>query len=96
MIRHVALLKWKDGTTEAQVIAIEARLRQMPDVMPFLRRYELGPDLGITGNHDLAIVADFDSVEDYLAYADHPDHKAVITELIAPVLESISRVQYTV
>lgn len=96
MIRHVALLKWKDGTTETQIDEIQTGLRRMPEVMPFLRRYELGPDLGLTGSHDLAVVADFDSVEYYLAYADNPEHRALIADLIAPALESISRVQYTI
>ncbi len=64
--------------------------------MPFIRRYELGADLGLTGSHDFAIVADFDSIEDYRTYADHPDHKAVSATFIAPILDSMARVQYTV
>lgn len=96
MIRHVVLIKWKDETDSTQVEAVASALANMPALMPFIRRYDLGADLGVTGSHDFAIVADFDSIEDYRTYADHPDHKAVITALIAPILDSMARVQYTV
>ena len=96
MIRHVVLLAWKDGTTPDQIASIDAALARMPEVMPFIRRYEIGRDLGINGSHDFAIVADFDNETDYRTYAEHPDHQAVLTELLAPVVESKARVQYTV
>lgn len=96
MIRHVVLIKWKDGTDANQVEAVASALADMPALMPFIRRYEMGPDLGVTSSHDFAIVADFDSIEDYRTYADHPDHKAVSAAFIAPILDSMARVQYTV
>ncbi len=96
MIRHVVLLAWKDGTTPDQISAIETALAQMPQVMGFIRRYETGRDLGISGSHDFAIVADFDNEEDYRTYAEHPDHQAVLTDILAPVVESKARVQYTI
>ncbi|MEX2424423.1 MAG: Dabb family protein [Acidimicrobiia bacterium] len=88
------LLAWKDGTTSDQISAIEAALARMPEVMPFIRRYEMGSDLGIGGSHDFAIVADFDNEADYRVYAEHPDHQAVLTDLLGPVVESKARVQY--
>ncbi len=75
--------------------AVASALAEMPVLLPFIRRYDMGPDLGVTGSHDFAIVADFDSIEDYRAYADHPDHKAVTVSFIAPILESMARVQFT-
>ena len=96
MIRHVVLLKWKGETDPAQVEAVESALAEMPVLMPFIRRYDMGQDLGVTGSHDFAIVADFDSIEDYRTYADHPDHKAVTAAVITPILESMARVQFTV
>lgn len=95
MIRHVVLMKWKPGVTESEVNAIEEGLGRMPDVMPFIRRYEMGRDLAITGTHDFALVADFDTVDDYLTYADNADHKQVIVDLVGPAMESMARVQYT-
>lgn len=95
MIRHVVLLKWKPATTDEQIRAVEDNLGRMPGLMPFIRRYELGRDLGVIGSHDFAIVADFDTIDDYRDYAEQPDHLAVTRELIGPILESIARVQYT-
>ena len=96
MIRHVVLLAWKDGTTPDQISAIQTALAQMPEVMPFIRRYEMGPDLAISSSHDFAIVADFDDEADYRAYAEHPEHHSVLTTLLGPVVESKARVQYAV
>ncbi|MGK2930330.1 MAG: Dabb family protein, partial [Acidimicrobiales bacterium] len=57
--------------------------------------YVVGPDLGRSdGSASLAIVADFDSWEGYEAYRDHPDHVAVATEKIVPVLSGRSVVQH--
>jgi hypothetical protein len=94
MIRHVVLLAWKDGTTPDQISTVEAALSRMPEIMAFIRRYEMGRDLGISGSHDFAIVADFDNEADYRTYAEHPDHQAVLTDVLAPVVESKARVQY--
>ncbi|MEX1125266.1 MAG: hypothetical protein WEE53_06330 [Acidimicrobiia bacterium] len=42
----------------------------MPQKMGLIRRYEFGRDVGILeGNPDLALVADFDSADDWRAYA---------------------------
>lgn len=96
MIRHVVLLAWKDRTTPDQIAAVEKALARMPEIMPFIRRYEMGRDLGISGSHDFAIVADFDHEADYCAYAEHPEHQAVLTNVLGPVVESKARVQYAV
>ena len=46
------------------------------------------------GNYDLVVVADFDDVDGYLVYRDHPDHQAVIAEHIRPILADRAAVQY--
>ena len=40
------------------------------------------------------VVADFDDVDGYLVYRDHPDHQAVIQELIRPILAARAAVQH--
>ena len=42
-----------------------------------------------------AALAQFDDVEGFKAYADHPEHVRIITELIGPFIESRSPVQFT-
>src|SRR5438270_92879 len=65
MVRHVALFRWKDGTTAADVSRVEEGLRPLPSQIPCIRAYRFGRDLGIQeGNADFAVAAAFG---DYLS-----------------------------
>ena len=91
------MLTFNEDATDAQRQALYEGLATMPKSMSFIRRYEFGPDLGLgDGNPDLALVADFDSEEDWRAYSGHPDHLDLITNLVQPIVASASRVQYEV
>ena len=71
--------------------------RRPPGQIPEIRDYRFGPDLGINeGNHQYAVVADFDSVDDYLVYRDHPAHLTVIAEAIRPILAARAAVQFAI
>ncbi|WP_055482597.1 Dabb family protein [Sphaerimonospora mesophila] len=95
MFRHVVLLSWIEDATEEQKAEVAKRLRDLPGVIPELRGYVVGPDAGVgQGNFSFAVVADFDSPEDYAIYRDHPAHRAVIDECITPILASRAAVQY--
>ena len=94
-LRHIVTLTFRDGTTAREAEAIAAALRELPEQIPELRSYVVGVDAGLSeGNASLAVVADFDSVEDWQVYRDHPAHQAVITQQIVPVLEGRSAVQH--
>ena len=96
-LRHVVTLTFRDDTTAEQVDEIVTALRALPDAIPELKSYVIGPDVGRSeGNASLAIVADFDSWASYEAYRDHPDHVAVATDLIIPVLAGRGAVQHEV
>lgn len=95
MLRHVVFFNWKEETTEAEKQAVEAGLGALPARIPQIRRYEIGRDLGLAdGNFDFALVADFDSIEDYEVYQAHPEHQRVIRESIKPVISQRAAVQY--
>jgi hypothetical protein len=94
-VRHVVTLTFRDDTTEAQLDAIVSALHGLPASIPELKSYVVGADLGRSeGNASLAIVADFDSWAGYEAYRDHPEHVAVATDLILPVLTGRGAVQH--
>jgi hypothetical protein len=96
-LRHVVTLTFRDDTSDDQVAEIVSALRALPDAIPELRSYVVGTDVGRSdGNASLAIVADFDSWAGYEAYRDHPQHVAVATELILPVLAGRGAVQHEV
>jgi predicted regulator of amino acid metabolism with ACT domain len=48
------------------------------------------------GNADFALVADFVDEEALETYANHPDHKAVLSQLIRPITERRVAIQYVI
>ncbi|TMD12615.1 MAG: Dabb family protein [Chloroflexi bacterium] len=97
MVRHVALFRWKDGTTAADVSRVEEGLRPLPSQIPCIRAYRFGRDLGIQeGNADFAVVADFEDEDGLRTYAEHPIHVAVVSERIRPLVRSREAIQYVI
>jgi len=95
VFRHVVLLRWVPDATDDQRSAVESGLAPLPSLIPEIRSYVVGADAKVSeGNFDLAIVADFDDIDGYLVYRDHPDHVAVIAERIRPILAERSAVQH--
>jgi hypothetical protein len=95
VIRHCVMLRFVEGTTEEQKEEIRAALHRLPDVIPEIRAYRFGHDLGLRDdNYDFVVTADFDDVESYVVYRDHPDHQKAIAELIAPILAERAAVQF--
>jgi hypothetical protein len=89
------LLTVRGGTPAEEVEAIAASLRELPEQIPELRSYVVGVDAELSeGNATLGVVADFDSVEDWETYRDHPAHRAVITQQIVPVLVARTAMQH--
>ncbi|TDQ52152.1 Dabb family protein [Actinorugispora endophytica] len=95
-IRHIALFRWIEGVTPEQVERVEALLGRLPGVIPELRGYEFGADLGIgAGNYDFAVVADVEGEPGFLAYQRHPDHQAALA-VIKPMLADRAAVQFNI
>ena len=94
--RHVVLFKWREDATAEQTRTLEERLNELPGVIPELREYAVGGDLGINaGNFDFAVVADFADRDAYLIYRDHPTHRKVIDECVKPIVAERCAVQYS-
>ena len=93
--RHVVMFRWNDTVDDDQLAAITAALATLPGLIPEIAEYRFGADAGLNeGNFDFTVVADFASVDDYLVYRDHPDHKRVVAELIVPTIAERSAVQF--
>ncbi|MDQ6725373.1 MAG: Dabb family protein [Actinomycetota bacterium] len=93
---HVAVFTWKPGVTDAERAALVDGLAALPALIPELRAYRFGPDVGLTtGNDEFAIVAEVDDVEAYRRYAAEPHHVDVIERLVRPILQSRHAVQFT-
>ncbi len=95
MITHIAMMRFEDDVDPADVDAAIVALRELPDLVPSIRGFSVGRDVGITeGAFDFAVVAHFDDVAGYLEYAAHPEHVRVITEHTRPLTAEVKRVQF--
>ena len=93
--RHVVMMRFTPESTPAQRAAITEGLEKLPGLIPELRSYSIGSDARVNeGNFDMVVVADFDDVEGYLVYRDHPEHQAVIQQHIRPILAERAAVQH--
>jgi hypothetical protein len=93
--RHVVMFQFHTGVTAEQKRTLEDRLNTLPGVIPEVRAYAVGGDLGVNpGNFDFAVVADFADREAYLVYRDHPAHRKIIDECVTPIVAERRAVQY--
>jgi hypothetical protein len=94
MIRHVAMFTWKPETTAEQKELVSAELAKLPPLLNGLRAYSFSADVGLNeGNADFVVVADFDDVDAYLGYRDHPEHVRVATQVIGPIVAQRMAIQ---
>jgi hypothetical protein len=95
MFRHVVLFTFTPQTTTEQQEELARQLRTLPGAIGEIRDYHVGLDAGLNpGNNQFAVVADFDNVEDYLVYRDHPVHRKIIETYVQPVVATRAAVQY--
>ena len=95
MIRHVVMVRFTDDMTGEQKESLRVGLGRLPDLIPVIRAYRFGDDAGLNeGNYDFVVTADFDDADGYLAYRDHPDHKKLVTEVLAPCVAERAAVQF--
>jgi stress responsive alpha/beta barrel protein len=95
VFRHVVMVRFIDGVTEEQLQTVRDGLRALPDEIPEIRSYRFGDDAGLApDNFDFALVADFDTEDDFLVYRDHPVHRKVIVDHIWPISAERAAVQY--
>jgi hypothetical protein len=95
MIRHVVLFAWIPEATAQQQARVAVELRALRPLLKGVRAYHIGPDAGLNdGNFDFAVVGDFDDTASYLAYRDHPAHRAIIEQTITPITAERVAIQY--
>lgn len=86
MIRHIVLIRFREGLGEAQIADIFAELHAIAGRVPGLRSITSGrsesPERIERGYHH-GFVADFDDWAALQAYQDHPAHKALGARLVA-------------
>ena len=88
MFTHIAMFRFRPDVDEASKQEVEAKLHELPRLIPDVRAFHVGRDAGISeGNWDMVVVAKFDDADGYRTYAAHPDHKPAITAVRAVISE---------
>lgn len=94
IFRHVVMFRWDDRSTIVQRERAIAGLKAFAEEVRDLGTLSIGVDAGVAdGNFDALVIADFDDRDAYLAYADDPRHKAMITEHLAPIVAGRAALQ---
>jgi hypothetical protein len=94
VIIHVVTFTWRDDAPADIAEHVSAALATLPGQIPELRAYRYGSDLGLGGNADYAVVAEFDDVDGWRAYDQQPEHVRIKTELILPAAASRAAAQF--
>jgi hypothetical protein len=95
MFRHTVLFTFTPQTTLEQQEELALQLRTLPGVIGEIKDYHVGLDARLNpGNYQFAVVADFDNVEDYLVYRDHPVHREIIGKYVTQIVADRAAVQY--
>ncbi|HTS99563.1 MAG TPA: Dabb family protein [Streptosporangiaceae bacterium] len=93
----MVLFAWTPEATNQQKQRVVEELRTLPPLLSGLRAYHVGPDAAVVeGNADFAIVADFDDAASYLAYRNHPAHRAIVEQVVNPIIKERVAVQYEI
>ncbi|SRR5690348_13719685 len=94
MFRHVIMFRWKEEATDEQKQTLSG-FAALPEYVPEIRFWSFGNDVKLyPESYDFVIIADFDDVDAYLRYRDHPIHLKMIAEYVTPILSHDIRIQY--
>jgi len=95
MLRHVVLLTLSNDTPEGQPALIQRELMRLPELLPEIKRYEVGIDAGISdGNATIVVIGEFEDEAGYQRYATDEEHVRIISEHIKPHAAGRSAVQH--
>ena len=96
VLRHVVLFKFKEETSEGQLVSFEKAFASLADKIPQISDFEWGlnnsPE-GLDKGFTHCFFVSFKSEEDRAIYLPHPDHKAFVS-LLGPSVDDVLVVDY--
>ena len=94
-LRHVVMFKWAEGLGADHAARVKEGLDALPGEIEQIRSYVHGTDIGVSdGNYDYVVVADFDDLQGFRTYREHPQHLVFIEEVIKGNVAARAAVQY--
>ncbi len=95
MVTHVVIFSWISGVTREQVEQFRQALDQLASDLSAIVVMKHGPDLQFRGgNGDYALVASFADRAAWDTYQAHPQHKAFVRDVVAPIQASRLTIQF--
>jgi hypothetical protein len=96
MITHVVAFRWKPGIPAGHVELVKSQLLEFAASLPEVQSYRCGSDEGASdmGNFDFAIVAEFDTIDDWRVYDKHPRHDEIRSGVVKPWIDARAAVQF--
>ncbi len=86
--------RWKEGVTPSDVARLCDELGAFRQKVDCITDYRFGPDLGLRdGNADFGVAAVVETPAGLAEYLDHPVHKQLFSDFIAPIMVSRTAVQ---
>jgi Stress responsive A/B Barrel Domain len=94
----MVMFRWVPEATREQKERVKSELGRLPSLVPQVRAFHLGEDLGLVGdvNFDFAVAADFDDLAGYLAYRENAEHRTIVETFVQPIVGARGAVQYEI
>lgn len=97
MVRHIVLFKLRDDVPEAEKLrvmnAFKSAIEALPSKISVIRKIEVKFNINPAEQWHIALNGEFDTLQDVVTYAKHPDHVAA-GKLLAETKESRACVDY--
>jgi hypothetical protein len=92
MLRHVLLLKLKEGVSATEVAALDQAFRRLIAEIPAVAEGRVGTAMHLPGSSgqaaDYAVTLDFRHPADFAAYIQDPRHQSFVREVLGPLRET--------
>jgi valyl-tRNA synthetase len=97
MVRHIVLFKLREDVPDAEKIramkGFKAAIEALPATISVIRKIEVGLNINPEEKWNIALNAEFDTLEDVRYYSKHPNHIAA-GKILAETKESRACVDY--
>lgn len=89
MIVHIVMFKFKDENKDSNIKEVAKRLNALVELVPALKSMEVGVNFTLSERaFDLSLYSTFETKEDLLSYAVHPEHLKVVEFIKSVTVES--------
>lgn len=99
MIRHIVLIRFVSGADQAAIGRYSRAVEELPNLIPEIVDFSCGRDvgksegLGPSQNWDFFVSSTFRNFADYLIYAEHPQHKALVDRYLVGLMSERAALQ---